>query len=120
VTIEAKMTAPKHPSQTSDVEAGFESESSGQTANFTVAADRAVTLERKAGHEHAAYPEGIARISNFTAVVVLFFFVFLDMAIMSTVMPAVTAQFNTLTSVGWSASAYQLTSAAFTPLTGNI
>ncbi len=42
------------------------------------------------------------------------------MAIMSTVTPALTNRFNALTDVGWYASAYQLTSAACTPLTGKI
>ncbi|RYP64161.1 hypothetical protein DL771_008897 [Monosporascus sp. 5C6A] len=76
--------------------------------------------ERKAGHEHDAYPEGIALISILAAVAVSFFLVFLDMAIMSTVTPAVTDQFNALIDLGWYASAYQLTSVACTPLTGKI
>ena len=105
------MTGPKRPSQTNDVEAGLESNSSRQTASLTVAADPAVVSERKAGHEHDAYPEGIALISILAAVAV---------SRMSTVTPAVTTQFNALTDVGWYASAYQLTSAACTPLTGKI
>ncbi|KAH8714852.1 major facilitator superfamily domain-containing protein [Phaeosphaeriaceae sp. PMI808] len=112
------MTGLKRPSQTNDVEAGLESNSSRQTVSSAVAADPAVVSERKAGHEHDAYPEGIALISILAAV--SFFLVFLDMAIMSTVTPALTAQFNALTDVGWYASAYQLTSAACTPLTGKI
>jgi len=74
-TIEAKMT------RTNDVEAGLESNSSRQTPSLTVAADPAVVSERKAGHEHNAYPEGIALISILGAVAVSFFLVFLDMAI---------------------------------------
>jgi MFS family permease len=118
--VEAKMTGLKHPSRTNDVEAGLESNSTQQTASVTDAADLGVVSERKAGHEHDAYPEGIALISILAAVAVSFFLVFLDMAIMSTVTPALTAQFNALTDVGWYASAYQLTSAACTPLTGKI
>jgi MFS family permease len=114
------MTGPKRPSQTNDVEAGLESNSPRQTASLTAAVDLAVVSERKAGHEHDAYPAGVALISVLAAVAVSFFLVFLDMAIMSTVTPAVTAQFNALTDIGWYASAYQLTSAACTPLTGKI
>jgi hypothetical protein len=120
VTIDAKRTGPKRPSRTNDVEAGLESNSSRQTARLTVAVDPAVVSERKAGHEHDAYPEGITLISILAAVAVSFFLVFLDMAIMFTVTSAVTAQFNALMEVGWYASTYQLTSAACTPLTGKI
>ena len=118
--IEAKMTGPKHPSRTNDVEAGLDSDSSQQKSSLTDAVDPAVVLERKAGHEHDAYPEGIALISILAAVAVSFFLVFLDMAVMSTVTPAITTRFNALTDVGWYASAYQLTSAACTPITGKI
>ncbi|MCJ1391059.1 hypothetical protein MMC18_003920 [Xylographa bjoerkii] len=114
------MTGLKRPSRTNDVEAGLESDSSQQTSSLTVAADPAVVPERKAGHEHDAYPEGIALISILAAVAVSFFLVFLDMAVMSTVTPAITTYFNALTDVGWYASAYQLTSAACTPMTGKI
>ncbi len=107
-------------SRANDVEAGLESDSSRQTVSLPAAVDPAVVSERKAGHEHDAYPEGIALISILAAVAVSFFLVFLDMAVMSTVTPAVTTQFNALTDVGWYASAYQLTSAACTPMTGKI
>lgn len=118
--MEAKMMELKHPSQTIDVEAGLKPNYSQQTASLTVAVDPAVVSERKAGHEHDAYPEGIALVSILAAVAASFFLVFLDMAIMSTVTPALTNRFNALTDVGWYASAYQLTSAACTPLTGKI
>ncbi|KAF1965559.1 hypothetical protein BU23DRAFT_627417 [Bimuria novae-zelandiae CBS 107.79] len=100
------MTRLKRPSRTNDVEAGPESNSSRETASLTIAADPAVVSERKVGHEHDAYPEGIALISILAAVAVSFFLVFLNMAIMSTVTPGLTDQFNALTDVGWYASAY--------------
>lgn len=112
------MTDLKDPSRIGDVEAGLEANSSQNTLND--GADPAVVAERKAGHEHDDYPEGIALISILAAVALSFFLVFLDMAIMSTVTPAVTNQFKALVDVGWYASAYQLTSAACTPLTGKI
>jgi MFS family permease len=103
-----------------DVEAGLDSNSSRQTESLTDDTVPAVVSGRKAGHEHDAYPEGIALISILAAVTVSFFLVFLDMSIMSTVTPALTDRFNALTDVGWYASAYQLSSAACTPLTGKI
>lgn len=114
------MTEPKHSSRTNEVEARSEPSSSQQEVSLNVATDPTVVSERKAGHEHDAYPEGIALISILAGVAVSFFLVFLDMAIMSTVTPAVTARFDALTDIGWYASAYQLTSAACTPLTGKI
>jgi hypothetical protein len=116
------MTGPERPSRIDDVEAGLESDFSRQTASLPPAdaADAAVVSERKAGHEHDAYPTGLALIAILGAVAVAFFLVFLDMAVMSTVAPAVTTWFDALTDVGWYASAYQLTSAACTPMTGKI
>lgn len=70
--IEAKITGPKRLFRTNDVEAGLESDSSQQTSSLTVAADPAVVPGRKAGHEHDAYPEGIALISILAAVAVSF------------------------------------------------
>ncbi|KAI1866607.1 uncharacterized protein JN550_007460 [Neoarthrinium moseri] len=101
------------------VESGLESQYSQPTA-FLPLADAAAVSERKAGHEHDAYPTDRALIAILGAVAVSFFLVFLDMAIMSTVAPAITTQFDALTDVGWYASAYQLTSAACTPMTGKI
>ncbi|KAK0706241.1 major facilitator superfamily domain-containing protein [Lasiosphaeria miniovina] len=118
------MTGPKTPSRLGDVEARLESDSSRQTASLPPAdadaADAAVVSERKAGHEHDAYPTGLALMAILGAVAVSFFLVFLDMAVMSTVAPAVTTGFDALTDVGWYASAYQLASAACTPMTGKI
>ncbi|KAK3371084.1 major facilitator superfamily domain-containing protein [Lasiosphaeria ovina] len=118
------MTGPKPPSRIDDVEARLASDSSRQTASLPPAdadaADAAVVSERKAGHEHDAYPTGLALMAILGAVAVSFFLVFLDMAVMSTVAPAVTTGFDALTDVGWYASAYQLTSAACTPMTGKI
>lgn len=116
------MTGPKRPSRIDNVEAGLESDLSRQTASLPPAdaADGAVVSERKAGQEHDAYPTGLALIAILGAVAIAFFLVFLDMAVMSTVAPAVSTWFDALTDIGWYASAYQLTSAACTPMTGKI
>jgi MFS family permease len=113
------MTETKPSSQVKDIESGLDSSSSQKSASLTPAGP-AVVSERQAGHEHDDYPTGIALITILAAVAISFFLVFLDMAVMSTVTPAVTTRFDALADVGWYASAYQLTSAACTPMTGKI
>lgn len=66
------------------------------------------------------FPTGFALWSVLAAVVVSYFLVFLDMAVMSTVTPAITSEFDSLVDIGWYGSAYQLGSSAFQPLSGKI
>ncbi|KAI0449664.1 major facilitator superfamily domain-containing protein [Xylaria acuta] len=48
------------------------------------------------------------------------FLIFLDSSIISTAVPKITDEFNSLKDVGWYGSAYQLGSAVFVPLSGGI
>lgn len=64
-------------------------------ASLTVAADPAIVSERKAGHEHDAYSEGIVLIFVLAAVAMPLFLVFLDMAIIYTVTPTITGSSST-------------------------
>lgn len=50
----------------------------------------------------------------------VYFLVMLDGSIISTAIPQITVEFNSLLDVGWYGSAYQLTSSAFVPLAGKI
>lgn len=50
----------------------------------------------------------------------VYFLVMLDSSIISTAIPEITNEFNSLLDVGWYGSAYQLTSSAFVPLAGKI
>ena len=71
------------------------------------------------GEEHE-FPTGVKLLSILLGVIVSFFLLFLDMAIISTATPAITSEFDSLTDIGWYAGAYQLASAAFQPLSGKI
>ncbi|KAI1296448.1 major facilitator superfamily domain-containing protein [Xylaria venustula] len=48
------------------------------------------------------------------------FLIFLDSSIISTAIPKITDEFNSLKDIGWYGSAYQLGSAVFVPLSGGI
>ena len=69
--------------------------------------------------EHA-WPQGVQLASILAAVVTAYFLVFFDIAIVSTVTPPITSEFNSLVDIGWYSSAYTLASSAFQPLSGNI
>ncbi|KAK2067811.1 hypothetical protein P8C59_001517 [Phyllachora maydis] len=66
------------------------------------------------------FPTGLKLAAILTSVVIAYFLVFLDLAVMSTVTPAITSQFGSLVDIGWYGSAYQLGSSAFQPLSGKI
>jgi hypothetical protein len=66
------------------------------------------------------FPTGFKLASILAAVVVSYFLIFLDLAVMSTVTPAITSEFDSLVDIGWYGSAYQLGSSAFQPLSGKI
>ncbi|KAH6616130.1 major facilitator superfamily domain-containing protein [Chaetomium sp. MPI-SDFR-AT-0129] len=72
-----------------------------------------------AAPEHP-WPQGIKLASILAAVVTAYFLVFFDIAIVSTVTPPITSEFNSLVDIGWYSSAYTLASSAFQPLSGNI
>jgi hypothetical protein len=66
------------------------------------------------------YPQGFRLTLILTAVVLAYFLVYLDLAIMSTATPSITTAFDSLVDIGWYGGAYQLASAAFQPLSGKI
>ena len=101
------------PTQTQDQKVdGNASSSSTQEAEATVAAQPPEFVH--------VFPQGLHLWSILASVVTAYFLVFLDLAVMSTVTPAVTSRFNSLLDIGWYGSAYQLGSSAFTPLSGKI
>ncbi|KAH8693300.1 MFS transporter [Talaromyces proteolyticus] len=73
--------------------------------------------EKEYKHE---YPEGLRLTLILTAVVLAYFLVYLDLAIMSTATPSITTAFDSIVDIGWYGGAYQLASAAFQPLSGKI
>ncbi|KAF7554240.1 hypothetical protein G7Z17_g3052 [Cylindrodendrum hubeiense] len=66
------------------------------------------------------YPEGLRLTLILTAVILAYFLVYLDLAIMSTATPSITTAFDSIVDIGWYGGAYQLASAAFQPLSGKI
>ena len=66
------------------------------------------------------YPTGLKLASILTGATIVYYLLFLDLAIISTATPAITTEFNALVDIGWYAGAYQLASAALQPLSGKI
>ncbi|KAL3461910.1 major facilitator superfamily domain-containing protein [Aspergillus heterothallicus] len=64
--------------------------------------------------------EGWKLWSVLTGVTLVSFLMLLDTSIISTAIPVITRDFNSLVDVGWYGSAYQLASAALQPLTGKV
>ncbi|PVH94015.1 MFS general substrate transporter [Periconia macrospinosa] len=63
---------------------------------------------------------GIKRTMIILPATLVYFLVMLDSSIISTAIPQITDEFNSLLDVGWYGSAYQLASSAFVPLAGKI
>jgi hypothetical protein len=63
---------------------------------------------------------GIKRALIILPVTLVYFLVMLDNSIITTAIPQITDEFNSLLDVGWYGSAYQLASSAFVPLAGKI
>lgn len=66
------------------------------------------------------HPTGLKLVSIFAGTTIVYYLLFLDLAIISTATPAITTEFNALIDIGWYAGAYQLGSAALQPLSGKI
>ncbi|RDW57711.1 hypothetical protein BP5796_12512 [Coleophoma crateriformis] len=63
---------------------------------------------------------GLKRALIIVPITLVYFLVMLDSSIISTAIPQITNEFNSLLDIGWYASAYQLASSAFVPLAGKI
>jgi len=63
---------------------------------------------------------GLKRALIILPATLVYFLVMLDSSIISTAIPQITDEFNSLLDVGWYGSAYQLASSAFVPLAGKI
>ncbi|KAF3054691.1 Efflux pump afoB [Trichoderma lentiforme] len=78
------------------------------------------TSGNEIAEDDSKYPSGAVLWSILAPVTIAYFLVFLDMCVVSTATPAITARFNSLIDVGWYGGAYQLGSSALQPLTGKI
>ncbi|KAK6501009.1 hypothetical protein TWF506_003765 [Arthrobotrys conoides] len=70
--------------------------------------------------EDHVYPTGTVLFSIIVALVLAIFLVALDRTIISTAIPQITNEFNSLGDVGWYGSAYLITGCGFMPLSGKI
>ncbi|KAF3928669.1 hypothetical protein AA313_de0210117 [Arthrobotrys entomopaga] len=70
--------------------------------------------------EEHVYPKGAALASITIALVLAIFLVALDRTIISTAIPQITNEFNSLGDVGWYGSAYLITGCGLLPLSGKI
>ena len=73
------------------------------------------------GKEHnREYPSNMQKALILGPVTMTYFLWFLDLAVVSTATPTITAQFDSLVDIGWYGGAYQLGASAVQPLTGKI
>ncbi|KAI4867402.1 MFS general substrate transporter [Hypoxylon rubiginosum] len=75
--------------------------------------------ETPAEHERE-YVHGIKLFAIMVPTTLVYFLLMLDGSIVSTAIPAITSEFNSLLDIGWYGSAYQLASSSFQPLSGKI
>jgi hypothetical protein len=70
--------------------------------------------------DDADYPHGLKLAVILSALCLAVFLVALDNTIISTAIPKITDQFNSITDIGWYGSAYLLTATALQPTFGRI
>lgn len=76
--------------------------------------------EKNPKEEEHEYVTGVKLILIIIPVTLVYFLVMLDGSIVSTAIPQITSDFDSLLDVGWYGSAYQLASSACQPLSGKI
>ncbi|KAH8645828.1 efflux pump protein [Xylariales sp. PMI_506] len=69
---------------------------------------------------HGMHLKGFRLFSVVGSVTIVAFVLMLDQSVLSTAIPQITAEFRSLSDVGWYIGAYQLASAAFQPITGKL
>lgn len=79
---------------------------------------RKTQSESAAGDENTDYITGIKLYVVMASVALTCFVMLLDTSIISTAVPYITSEFNSLSDIGWYTAAYQLASASLQPLTG--
>ena len=70
--------------------------------------------------DNTVYPKALALALIILGVCLSVFIISLDRSIVTTAIPAITADFNSVDDIGWYGSAYLLTASAFQPLYGRI
>ena len=77
-------------------------------------------LCEKRGDKQQQFISGFKRAQIVLPITLVYFLVMLDTSIISTAVPKITDEFDSLLDVGWYGSAYQLASSAFVPLAGKV
>ncbi|KAI0160958.1 MFS general substrate transporter [Hypoxylon sp. FL1284] len=90
-----------------------------QTTEQTTVKTLESLVEKPAEHERE-YVWGIKLFVIMIPTTLVYFLLMLDSSIVSTAIPSITSDFNSLLDVGWYGGAYQLASSAFQPLSGKI
>ena len=103
-----KTQDPPTPGQASDPASSSQEDVNAHTAELTPA---------ETNHE---YPTGLRFALVLSSVYITIFLVSLDRLIVTTAIPAITNEFDSLPDVGWYGSAYLLTSCAFQLLFGKL
>ncbi|KAL2871247.1 MDR family MFS transporter [Aspergillus lucknowensis] len=99
----------------------LEKEEGTAPANLSSSSDNSVNdVTAVKGELVQDWLEGWKLLSVIGGVTLVSFLMLLDTSIISTAIPVITRDFNSLVDVGWYGSAYQLASAALQPLTGKV
>lgn len=113
-TSEATHTANMEPIRTSADANGLARQESNARNQMGKITTEDIAAER------INYPHGIKLIAIISSLMSAVFLVALDQTIISTAIPKITDDFNSITDIGWYGSAYLLTSTAFQPTYGKI
>ncbi|KAJ5174506.1 HC-toxin efflux carrier TOXA [Penicillium canariense] len=72
------------------------------------------------GNNEPQWLEGFPLFVIMSAITIVCYLMLLDVSIISTALPAITNEFNSLPDLGWYGASYQLSNAALQPLTGKL
>ena len=117
--VEEKAVDPAAMASPQDIkEDQSEISSEKQNDNGVTTADKNVTGPPK--DAEVVYPTGIKVVLVLVALCLSVFLVALDQTIISTAIPKITDEFNSISDIGWYGSSYLLTTTALQPTFGRI
>jgi hypothetical protein len=91
-----------------------------EAVTSTTAHEDATVKDADPPEEEMEYPHGIKLVIILAALCLSVFLVALDQTIISTAIPKITDQFNSIKDIGWYGSSYLLTTTAMQPTFGRI
>ncbi|KAJ5133657.1 MFS multidrug transporter [Penicillium atrosanguineum] len=116
---EATVHSNKNTSMEKNLQSGFED--SRLPTNHTPQEDNTVLqhMDQTEGGK-PQWLQGSTLIIIMVALTIVSYLMLLDVSVVSTALPAITNEFNSLPDLGWYGAAYQLSNAALQPLSGKI